>query len=100
MNSNESTLTAKERSFIDAFCADLPRGKRFGYLNVKKYNGTNSELRGLNGTAKYIGTAKSEEIGDRTIWVVTAVNGEKYRIPEPEEGIDEVLELEFKRKDV
>ena len=97
---NFPKFTQKELDGIDAFCADGQRGKRFGYLNVKKYNGTNTVLRGLNGTAKFIGTAKMEVTGDRTVWVVTAIDGEKYRIPEPTEGIDAVLELDFKRKDV
>lgn len=94
MNMNKTIeLTQEERNGIDFFCKDLPGGKGFGQMVVREYYGMNSQLKALNGTAKIIGTAVNE--GD--YWIVRAIDGERYRIPEPKGGIDEVLNIEFHR---
>ena len=97
----QPTFTDAERKLINNFCADGERSKGFGFINVKRYLGLNTRFAALNGTAKSIGTAsyvKSE--GVFGTWYVDAIDGERYRIPEPELGIEAVLDLEFKRKDV
>jgi hypothetical protein len=89
-------LTAKERETIMNF-DKINVKKESSFLAVKSYLGKNSELKALNGTAKFIGTA--DFIHSENCWYVKAINGEKYRIPEPANGIDTVLDLEFKRKE-
>lgn len=98
MKNTQTQFTTAERKLIDNFCADGARGKEFGLLKVRKYRGFNSALLALNGTTKTIGTA--QYIKREGVWYFDAINGERYRIPEPAEGIDSVLEMEFKRNDV
>lgn len=71
--------------------------QKFGDLMVKKYLGTNPTLLKLNKPRGYIGTAEMKLEGENSVWYFYAEDGETYRIPEPEDGIDEVLELDFKR---
>jgi len=93
----QPVLTDAERKLIDNFDEGV-RGREFGRLNVRKYFGNNSALLALNGTAKTIGT--TQYIKREGVWYFYAIDGEKYRIPEPVDGIDSVLDIEFKRKDV
>lgn len=94
------TFTKQERELIDNFTKDGVRGKEYGRIQVKEYLGSNPNLLALNGTAKFIGTTQLIQEGGRSIWYMDAIDGERYRIPEPSNGIDTVLEIEFKRKDV
>ena len=99
-NTKSIQLTDAERKLINNF-DEGTRGKEYGQLRVKKYLGKNSSLLALNGTAKHIGVANyvaSE--GVNGTWYVDAIDGERYRIPEPNDGIDTLLDTEFKRKDV
>ena len=96
MKNNE--LTNKEREMINNFCKDGESSREFGRLNVRNYFGNNSQLRELNGTAKNIGTAQF--IAGENRWYFYAIDGETYRIPEPANGIDTILDIEFKRQDV
>lgn len=95
-------LTAKERECINNLDTGK-RGKEFGQLRVKRYVGNDKTLKALN-------TLKAER-GEKTVgttsfipaedsWYFYAINGKTYHIPEPAEGIDSVLDIEFKRKDV
>ena len=97
MKNTNVTLTAAERKLIENF-DEGERGREYGRLNVRKYNGFNSALLALNGTTKTIGTAYYNK--REGVWYMDAINGERYRFPEPADGIDSVLEMEFKRKDV
>ncbi len=96
-------LTDAERRLIDGL-TDGKRGKEFGKLQVRNYLGHNSALRALNGTAKSIGycygITEVGATGVREVWYFEAINGDKIRIPEPKNGIDTVLDIEFKRNDV
>jgi hypothetical protein len=40
-----------------------------------------------------------QHLTSQDIWRFTAVNGEKYRIPEPTNGIDVVFECDFRRNE-
>ena len=95
MKNKNIELTNKEREMIDNFCKDGESSKEFGNLNVRNYFGNNSHLRGMNGTAKIIGTA--QYIAKESRWYFYAMDGETYRIPEPDGGIDTILDIEFKR---
>lgn len=93
------TLTAIERKCLENL--DKVEGvKDNSHLAVRKYSGTNKNLLALNGTAKNIGITYRIGEGGRDIWYLDAIDGERYRIPEPAGGIDEILDIEFKRKDV
>lgn len=99
---NAPKFNESEKQLINNFCKDLPTAKPFGTLEAKKYVGNNQTLAFLNllkeeQKAKKIGDAKMIREGEDFVWYLWAIDGEKYRIPEPENGIDEVLELEFKR---
>lgn len=93
-------LTQTERNLINNFDENGQRGKSFGLLHAKKYVGKNVNLLFLNEIKadegkKYIGSlamCKGENA-----WYLDAIDGERYRIPEPENGIDELFDTEFKR---
>lgn len=94
-------LTAKEKEFINNF-DNGSRGKHFGQLQCKKYLGKNQDLQFLNllkaeEGGKYIGAIHSVKGEDA--WYFYGIDGVKYRIPEPADGIDELFEIEFKRRD-
>jgi len=90
-------LTNTERTMLENWDKIPTKRAPANFLAVTKYLGKNSQLLALNGTAKFIGTA--EFIHRENCWYVKAIDGEKYRIPEPANGIDSVLEMEYKRKE-
>jgi hypothetical protein len=92
-------LTNKERELIENWDKVTPT-KSFGLLRAKKYVGKNVNLLFLNEIKadegkKYIGSLQAVKGEDA--WYLDAIDGERYRIPEPEEGIDELFDIEFKR---
>lgn len=98
MKTTKSTeLTDAERKLIENF-DNGTRGKEYGRINVSQYLGNNSLLKELNGTAKIIGTTYF--VKAENTWYFDAIDGESFRIPEPEDGIESVFSLEFKRNNV
>lgn len=98
-NNNYPTLTEAQKQAID----NLDKGEKaaaFGDLKAKKYIGKNVNLLFLNELKaeegkKYIGSLQTVKGEDA--WYFWGIDGEKYRIPEPENGIDELFDIEFKR---
>ena len=98
----EIKLTAKEIEFLNNL-DKVEGGRNFGQLQAKKYLGKGVTFANLNTLKaekglKYVGTMQMLQEGGSSIWYFNAINGETYRIPEPQDGIDEFFELEFKRK--
>ena len=97
-------LTATEREFLFNLDKESPRGKAFGQLKAKKYVGKADYdfdflnlLKTENGE-KYVGSlwmCKGEDA-----WYFNGIDGKTYIIPEPADGIDELFDIEFKRKDM
>lgn len=99
---NAPKFNESEKQLIENFCKTLPTAKPFGTLEAKRYVGKNQTLAFLNllkeeQKAKNIGVAKMIREGENWFWYLWAIDGETYRILEPEDGIDDILELEFKR---
>mgnify|MGYP003394005362 CR=1 FL=1 len=95
-------FTESERQLIENFCKIGQKAKTFGTLEAKKYFGNNPSLQFLNRikthyALKNIGVTKLIKEGEDYFWYLWAIDGETYRVIEPENGIDEILELEFKR---
>lgn len=95
------------------------KGSNFGYLTVKKYIGTNRTLLELNAVkaeqrANNIGKIQiiREDVKQydkngrvigvvlRSFWYLDGIDGEKYRGLEPEDGIDSIFSVEFKRQNL
>ena len=99
-------LTNAQRELIDNFCKIGKRAKPFGNLYAKKYVGNNNvALEFLNllkdeTQGKYIGKVQAISENGKCFWYLWAIDGETYRILEPSNGIDDILELDFKRNDV
>ncbi len=77
---------------------------KFGDLQVKKYLGNNVEIQFLQLLAKeegrkYIGTVQF--VVKEDAWYLFPYNAktrdDAFRIKEPENGIEEILDIEFKR---
>lgn len=96
---NYPTFTAKELESIE----NLDKGevgKQFGLLKATQYVGKNKSLLALNDQKrfdgkKYIGSLRFNY--RESIWYFDAIDNESYRIPEPQDGIDSLFDLEFKR---
>lgn len=108
MKNEQPKFTAKEIELIENFCAYGKTQRHFGQLQAKAYIGTGEvwgTLRFLNEVkkekgVKYVGSLQAINEGEDTFWYLNAINGERYRIAEPADGIDEIFDIEFKRKDV
>ena len=93
-------LTQTERNAIENLDKVQKAPKQFGLLQAKKYIGKNVNLLFLNEIKadegkKYIGSLSM--VKGENAWYLDAIDGERYRIPEPQEGIDELFDTEFKR---
>jgi hypothetical protein len=104
MKNQNIELTAKEKELINNLDGNVTRGKHFGQLQAKKYVGKNQNFLFLNMLkqeegGKYVGALRMAR-GEDLLWYFDAIDGETYRIPEPEGGIDELFDIEFKRRDV
>lgn len=98
---------------------ETARSRNFGNINVKRYKGNNTILLEVNELAdelkiKYIG--KTQFIKTENTWYLEVDPrleifdedfegnkigfGLKFRLPESDEGIESVLDVEFKRQDL
>jgi hypothetical protein len=91
---------------IENFCKVPTPAKEFGQLRAKRYIGNTNfnleflnELKGEQGL-KYVGALQMIEENQKSFWYLKAIDGETYRILEPADGIDELFDIEFKRRDV
>lgn len=103
VTAKDCELTEAQRNLIENFENVPTKGKmNFGLLQAKSYCGKNqtvnlarlNELKKEQGK-KYIGSL-SQPFGE-TAWYLYAIDGKTYRIPEPIDGIDSILDIEFKR---
>ena len=95
-------LTEKEKQFLENLDV-VPNHKQFGLLQVKTVQ--NQRYAFLNEikkstSKKYCGTIQAVTENRKTVWYFDAIDGERYRIPEPNDGIDSYFEIEFKRTDI
>jgi len=92
-------LTEKEKQHLENLDNDVKRGREFGRLNVKRYVGNDPRLKALNVKGKTLGTTQMIMEKGESIWYLYTEQG-KFAFPEPAEGIDTLLDIEFKRKNV
>lgn len=84
---------------------EIARANSFGHLRVKKYLGTNPTLLSLNALKK---EQKLANIGNihfvvrEDKWYFQPITSndrnDAFRFAEPENGIEELFDIEFKRK--
>lgn len=104
MNKTYPVLSEKEKEAIGNLDGNTQRGRHFGQLQCKKYVGGNADIRDLNKLkaetkSKYIGSIRVSR-GEEGIWYFDGIDGKTYKVFEPADGIDELFEIEFKRRDV
>lgn len=96
------TLTDAERRLINNF-DEGERGQSFGSHKVKSYTGDKAKYQFLNAMRLHYGLKNIGTISfipREDFWYLDAIDGETYRIPESENGIDADFDIEFKRNNV